>query len=289
MHLFYIRKIPVARQNWQCYSLCMRYLSNALHRLFRLPYKLHVRYKRIKNPLAPTFLLVHGLADTGDLWEPLLENLPKNANYVAVDLLGHGRSKAPSSKVYSAYQQARNLKLTCWRLGIVGPVTVIGHSFGSLVAIEFARHYPRQVKQLVLCAPPIYRDPVSGKFSKFNRESILRDIYQQLLKKPRAVIAAYNAMSKMHLVGFSKISLNQDNFEAFTETLRAGIISQSASKNLAKISIPTNIIYGAVDPVLVPSNFAKLKLQNPNVSVHMIPTGHQVTKITLKTILKLVK
>ncbi len=267
----------------------MTSINSLIHRFLRLPYKLHIRYKRVKNPLHPTYLLIHGLADTGELWKPLLEDLPKDANYVVVDLLGHGRSKVPQNKFYSATQQARNVRLTYLRLGLVGPIIAIGHSFGSLVAIELANRHPKQIRQLVLCAPPIYRDPVSGKLSRLRRESILRDLYQQIIKQPRAVIAAYDALSKLRLAGYSKTRLSEENFEAFAETLRAGIISQSAGKHLEEITVPTNIIYGALDPVIVPSNFAKLKLENEHISVRMIPTSHSVTKTTLKAILKVLK
>lgn len=257
-----------------------------LHGFLKIPYQLHIRYKRIKSPLSETYLLIHGLADTGELWQPLLAELPKDANYVVIDLLGHGKSKMPKNKSYSAVEQARNVRLTYLGLGVVGPLIVIGHSFGSLVAIELAKRHKRQVKQLVLCSPPIYRDPSSGKLSKLRRESILRDIYSQLVGQPRAVIAAYSLATKFKLAGFSKTRLTEDNFEAFTETLKGGIISQTAGKHLAETTVPTQIIYGALDPVVVPSNLAKLAKENSHISVKMLATSHAVTKTTLKAILQ---
>ena len=257
------------------------------HDVLKLPYRLHIRYKRIKNPVGTTYILLHGLADTGELWAPLLPVLPKNTNYIVVDLLGHGKSKHPSiTNFYSAYRQAINVRFTYATLGLTGPVVLIGHSFGSLVATEFAYHYKRISKQLILCAPPVYREPSSKRTLALRQESILREIYRQILKQPKAVSLSYDIASKLKLLGFSKTNLSADNFASFESTLRAGIISQYAEKHLIDIKIPISIIYGMADPFIVSRNFTKLASINPHIAVKPLLGGHAVRKNTLKVIVE---
>lgn len=261
-------------------------LSSFGHNTLRLPYRLHVRHKRIKNPLGLTYVLVHGLADTGDVWRPLLDKLPKNANYVVLDLLGHGLSKQPESEQqYSAYRQAINVRFTYATLGLTGPIVLIGHSFGSLVAAEFAHHYHRITKQLILCAPPIYREPEVSKRLFLQQETILREIYRRVLNTPKSVMKAYDLATKLKLLGFSQTDVSEKSFPGFAATLRAGIISQTAGSHLEETTVPTIIIYGIADPLIVISNLTKLAKMNPRITTKPLAGSHAVRKNTIKAIL----
>lgn len=264
--------------------------DNVLHGLFRLPYRLNVRHKRIKNPFNTTYLLIHGLADTGEAWKPLLDRLPKDSNYVVFDLLGHGLSKRPeSSDFYSAYRQAINVRFTYASLGLVGPVVLVGHSFGSLVAAEFAYHFFRKTKRLILCAPPVYRDPVAGRKLRLQQEGVLREIYRQIVKQPKSVVRIYNLATKLRLLGFSKVEISEENFAGFSGTLRAGIISQTAGKHLTSIHIPTRIVFGIADPFIVAKNLTKLAKINPNITIKTLAGAHSIRKNTLKAVLEAIE
>ncbi len=262
-------------------------MSKIIHHWLRIPYMLHIRYKRTSKPLKTTYVLIHGLADTGELWKPLLASLPKNSNYIVVDLLGHGKSKHPSdSTMYSAPKQAQSVLATCLRAGLSGPVVLIGHSFGALVASEFAHGYRGVIRQIILVSPPIYRNQSHDKKDKHQQEQGLRTIYREALKKPKLMINLYNLGDKLKLVGFSDIKLNQDNFSAIANTLKSGIINQRAGERLIKSTVPTTIIYGRFDPLLVPKNFHSLKSFNPNITIKPLLAGHAVKNSTLKTILR---
>lgn len=262
-----------------------RITNTLVHETLRLPYRLHVRYRRIKNPLGVTYLFIHGLADTGKLWEPVLDSLPPEANYLVVDLLGHGNSKlATREAFYSAYRQAINVRFTQLSLGLTGPTVLIGHSFGSLVSAEFAHHYRRTTKQLILCSPPIYREPMATTLIEVRQEAILREIYRRALTKPRSVIRAYDLAGKLKLLGFSQTELTEQKFTSFAGTLRAGIISQTAGKHLSDTTIPTTIIYGVADPLIVNKNLTKLAKINPHITLKPLPGAHAVRKHTLRAI-----
>ena len=265
----------------------MKTIDKIVHHWLRLPYTLSVRHKRLKKVFGTTYVLIHGLADTGDLWKPLLDKLPKDANYFVVDLLGHGNSAHPDGDdIYSAQRQAHNLLKTYLKTGMSGPVVLIGHSFGGLVASEFARGYRGIVKQLILVSPPIYRDESQDKKDQLRQEKILRDVYRQFVKKPDLLMHGYGLVNKLRLMGFSKIKFNKENYIGIIGTLRSGIIDQQAGKRLARSTVPTTIIYGRLDPLLVPSNFTALKGQNSNINIVPLVTGHAMRDVTIKAILK---
>ncbi len=267
----------------------MSLYSTIIHQWLHIPYRLAIRYKRMRWPFSTTYVLIHGLADTGDVWRAVISELPKKSNYIVVDLLGHGQSPHPNGDViYSADEQARNVMAACMRAGVTGPIVLIGHSFGSLVAVEFARRYHGIVQRMVLVSPPIYRDETKEGAARLRQDTLLRNAYEQVLKRPEAIIKGYALGARLRAVGFSHFQLNRDNFNAFAATLRSGIISQQTGRHLLKLKCPITIIYGTFDPVLVPRNFTKLAQANHSITLQSLPTGHAVTRRTVKAIMRFI-
>jgi pimeloyl-ACP methyl ester carboxylesterase len=84
----------------------------------------------------PAVLLLHGLAASGHFFDPL--DFP-GYRVVAVDLLGFGRSPKPHSS-YSLATHAREVHAVMRKLRIKRPI-IIGHSFGAVVALAYAKRY----------------------------------------------------------------------------------------------------------------------------------------------------
>ncbi len=253
-----------------------------LHRWLHVPYPLNVRHIRREKNAKQTILLIHGIGDTGNMWNKLIDELPKEVNVIAVDLLGFGDSPRPSWDTYDARTQARSLLATYLRLGMSGPVTVVGHSLGSLVAIDFARRYPLLVQQLILCAPPIYQ-PQQAKPRQI--DDILREIYALAAQQPELLVNAYEIGQKLHLINPS-LEVTSDNIALFTRTLHASIINQRTIDDLAKVKVPITIISGLLDPFVIRGNFVTLRKQYNNIRLIDIPAGHSVNSRYQKEIIK---
>ena len=96
----------------------------------------------------PTLLLIHGIGGDWRTWEPVLDGLALNHHVVAIDLPGHGGSaKGPGD--YSLGALASVLRDLGGALGL-DRATVIGHSLGGGVAMQFAYQYPERCERLVL-------------------------------------------------------------------------------------------------------------------------------------------
>jgi pimeloyl-ACP methyl ester carboxylesterase len=96
----------------------------------------------------PTLLLIHGIGGDWRTWEPVLDGLARNHHVVAVDLPGHGGSaKGPGD--YSLGALASVLRDLGGSLGI-DRATVVGHSLGGGIAMQFAYQFPERCERLVL-------------------------------------------------------------------------------------------------------------------------------------------
>lgn len=96
----------------------------------------------------PVVGLIHGIASTGDSWREVVPLLAEHFTVVTSDLLGHGRSAKPKGD-YSLGAYASGIRDL---LGVLGfeRGTVVGHSLGGGVAMQFAYQYPEYTERLVL-------------------------------------------------------------------------------------------------------------------------------------------
>lgn len=104
----------------------------------------------VKVGEGPVLLLLHGLGCDHTTWDPIIDILARRYTVIAPDMLGHGLSDKPRAD-YSVGGYANGMRdlLTC--LGI-DKATVVGHSFGGGVAMQFAYQFPERTERLVLVA-----------------------------------------------------------------------------------------------------------------------------------------
>lgn len=98
----------------------------------------------------PAILLIHGIGDNSSTWEEVIGPLARTHTVIAPDLLGHGLSEKPNAD-YSVAAFANGMRDLLVVLGI-SKVTVVGHSLGGGVAMQFCYQFPRFVERLVLVA-----------------------------------------------------------------------------------------------------------------------------------------
>src|SRR5579884_2830370 len=96
----------------------------------------------------PAILLIHGIADNSTTWETVQTKLAQRFTVIAPDLLGHGKSDKPRAD-YSVAAYANGMRDLLSVLDIER-VTVIGHSLGGGVAMQFAYQFPQLVERIVL-------------------------------------------------------------------------------------------------------------------------------------------
>ncbi|GAB1812115.1 alpha/beta fold hydrolase [Mycobacterium sp. MUNTM1] len=93
-------------------------------------------------------LLIHGMAGSSETWRSVIPPLSKKFRVIAPDLLGHGESAKPRTD-YSLGAFAVWLRDFLDELG-VGRATVVGHSLGGGVAMQFVYQHPDYAQRLIL-------------------------------------------------------------------------------------------------------------------------------------------
>lgn len=117
-----------------------------------LQYRYIHGYRRafIHTGHGPALLLIHGIGDSSETWRGVIPRLAEHFTVIAPDLLGHGRSDKPRAD-YSVAAYANAMRDLISVLG-VDRVTVVGHSLGGGVAMQFAYQYPERCERMVLVA-----------------------------------------------------------------------------------------------------------------------------------------
>jgi pimeloyl-ACP methyl ester carboxylesterase len=96
-------------------------------------------------------VLIHGNAVSGDDWNTsgVAERLLRSHRVIIFDRPGFGYSARPRGQLWTAAQQAALLHQALRQLGVERPV-IVGHSWGTLVALALAEHHQADVAGLVL-------------------------------------------------------------------------------------------------------------------------------------------
>jgi pimeloyl-ACP methyl ester carboxylesterase len=96
----------------------------------------------------PAVVLIHGMAGSSETWALILPPLGASARVVAPDMPGHGASAKPRGD-YSLGALASGIRDLLIVLGIER-ATIVGHSLGGGVAMQFAYQFPERCDRLVL-------------------------------------------------------------------------------------------------------------------------------------------
>jgi pimeloyl-ACP methyl ester carboxylesterase len=93
-------------------------------------------------------VLVHGITSSSRTWRSVMPLLAEHHTVIAPDLLGHGRSAKPRGD-YSLGAYASGIRDLLAVLGIAR-ATVVGHSLGGGVAMQFGYQFPERLERMVL-------------------------------------------------------------------------------------------------------------------------------------------
>jgi pimeloyl-ACP methyl ester carboxylesterase len=229
----------------------------------------HRRAFRIAGS-GPALLLIHGVGDNSETWSAVHAKLAQRFTVIAPDLLGHGESDKPRAD-YSLAAFANGMRDLLAVLGI-DRVTVVGHSLGGGIAMQFAYQYPHLVERIVLAGSGGVTSEVS---------LALRLAAMPMGSEALAVLRVPGAVPALQLVGraagrvFGSTKLGRDlpdatrllarlrepaALSAFSRTLRAvvdghGQLVTMLDRSYLMQSIPVQVIWGE-DDLIIPVSHA---------------------------------
>src|SRR6202020_1830365 len=93
-------------------------------------------------------VLIHGMLTPSSHWRSVALNLASDYTVIAPDLIGHGDSAAPRGD-YSLGAHAASIRDLIAAIG-VDRASIVGHSLGGGVAMQFFYQFPQRVERLAL-------------------------------------------------------------------------------------------------------------------------------------------
>jgi pimeloyl-ACP methyl ester carboxylesterase len=250
-----------------------------------------VRLHYVEKGRGPGVLLLHGNGATvADLRiSGLIDRLAERHRVVAIERPGFGYSERPRDRLWTPQAQARLLRRAAERLGLERPV-VVGHSFGTLVALALALDAPGWVRGLVLLggyyvpaprldvplfAPPAV--PVLGDVLRYTVSPLLgRLLAPRLIRRmfePRPVTARFRIEFPLDL------ALRPSQLRASAGDAALMVPAAAALQaRYGEIRIPTAILAGQGDRIVDPlQQSAALHRAIPGSTFRLIPTlGHML-------------
>ncbi|GAN79428.1 alpha/beta fold hydrolase [Acidocella aminolytica] len=114
----------------------------------------------------PALVLIHGVGMHAGFWAPQMAAFAPHWDVIAYDTLGHGSSLLPPDKP-DLGDYAGQLLALLDGLGLKR-VSLVGHSMGALIALEFALAFPDRVNAVVpmngvYCRTPSQRAAVQAR------------------------------------------------------------------------------------------------------------------------------
>jgi len=107
----------------------------------------------------PNLVLIHGMINSSRHWEGVAERLADSYRVIAPDLIGHGDSATPRGD-YSLGAHAASIRDLLATIG-VEQATIVGHSLGGGVAMQFFYQFPQRTERLGLISSGGLGDDVS--------------------------------------------------------------------------------------------------------------------------------
>jgi pimeloyl-ACP methyl ester carboxylesterase len=208
-------------------------------------------------------LLVHGLLGSSRHWTAVAERLAPEFRVIAPDLFGHGASAKPMGD-YSLGSHAASLRDLLDVLGI-DRITVVGHSLGGGIALQFAYLFPERVERIALVSSgglgrelsltlraatlpgaEVVLPVLASSWVQDRTASLGRLLAKVRLRPSPDVAEAWRGIASLN---------DAESRRAFLATTRAvidwGGQTVSAVERLALIGdLPTLLIWGARDPII---------------------------------------
>ncbi len=240
---------------------------------------------------APPVVLLHGNGSmVEDFWTSgLVDRLAEERRVIVLDRPGFGYSSRPRGRGWTPQAQAVLVAETFRRLGLRRPI-VVGHSWGSLVALALGLDHAEAVGGLVLLSgyyfPTARPDvllfmpsalPVLGDTLRYSIAPVLsRVLLPRLLAKifePRPIPPAF-------ATGFpTPLTLRPWQLRAVAEDTSWMIPAAAMlSRRYAGLQVPVSILAGAEDRMADPHRHsARLHRQIPGSTLTLVPgAGHMV-------------
>lgn len=222
-------------------------------------------------------VLLHGLADSGDLWRHQRPALAERHDVVAIDLPGHGASPPISGRTTLA-DMADAVAAIIEGLSLIRPV-VVGLSMGGGVAQALAVARPDLVRALVLVStssefPPATRERFLRRAERAERDGMAAVVEETV---PRWFTPEFSAEHPDEVARTRATVLATDP-SSFAVASRANAERHLTSR-LSSISCPVLFVGGLRDPADPERALQIYRREIPALRWHLLPEASHLVPV----------
>jgi pimeloyl-ACP methyl ester carboxylesterase len=247
-----------------------------------------VRLHYIERGSGPVLVLLHGNGVLANDFQTsgLMDKAAEHYRVIAFDRPGFGYSERPRSKVWTPQAQARLLHHALQEIGVDSAI-VLGHSWGTLVALSMALEVPDVVRGLVLLSgyyyPSLRADvpllsgpaiPLVGDLMRYTVSPLVtRMLWRPLTKRvfaPLPVDARFRDLSAWMLLRPSQLRASA------AESAMMVPAALALAKRYPELKVPAVIIAGTQDRIVdFGHNSERLDERLPDSELQLQPgVGH---------------
>jgi pimeloyl-ACP methyl ester carboxylesterase len=247
-------------------------IFSRFHEWLNWPYKLHT----VTQGKGPTIVMLHGIATSSASWNYLVPYLRQNYTCVTVDLIGFGKSPKPDWYSYTPNEHVKNIHHTISKTKIKKPFIIVGHSMGGLLALHYARQYPKDISHLYLLSPPIYLSKKDAQTAKrIWRDMLYARAYKYIRLHKKFTLKGVKGLKVLALKN-NPFSISEETWLPFSKSLEECIEKQNVIADIEHINCPIDVFYGTLDQLLIKNNIRKISAHS-NIKLHDIRNGHLIS------------
>ena len=217
----------------------------------------------------------------------LIDLAAKKYRVIAIDRPGFGHTNRPRGTVWTPEAQAGLINAALKKIGVSRAI-ILGHSWGTLVALNLAVKYPHEVQALVLASGYYYPNaradvvilshpaiPLIGDVLSHTLSPLLsRLMWPLMLRKifgPSSVPEKFNGFSEEMAVRPSQIRASAAESALMIPS------AHTLEKQYRLLQMPVAIVAGAEDRLIEPEQSAQLHEDIPDSTLRCVPgSGHMV-------------
>ena len=225
----------------------------------------------------PTLIFIHGVLNDHSVWTLQTRYLAHHGwNVLALDSPGHCRS---AGEPPASVEDTADFVIALMDAAGLQKAALVGHSFGSLVALEAAARAPERISQLVLVgtAFPMKVSPalLASSLSDPMKALEMVNIFSRATLAPPPssmgpgtwVYGASMALGRRVLASNPRVNLFHAGFQACDSY-------SQGEEAMARVACPVLFVLGSVDQMTPPKAAQGLIKKALNAQVVCLPGGH---------------
>ena len=228
----------------------------------------------------PLVVLLHPLAQAGEFWRPLIDELAAHFHVLAPDARGHGRSTWDGA-AFSVEDLAGDVAELIEHAS--GPASVVGMSMGGCAALALAVRRPKLVSRLVLADTTADYGPDKASAWKSRAENATSKPREQQLgfQHDRWFSPAFLESDPEEVARVSDIFLATDSSAHAAASLALGAYDDSG--RLGQVQAPTLVLVGEEDYATPPAMAEKLHAGIPGAELQVLPATRHLSLLQNRT------